>query len=376
MMFKPRHFINSFMSKKWFAISSTIMFFLSCSEIISAVKATEIERIYSRFNLQEILRLDTENKSLIDKGLLDIYRFTVDNEGNIYILYKRNQGDMIFMLDQRGRILRSFGRKGQGPGELENPEEILLSPEGNLFVQDIGNGKLTIFNKEGTFIELKRLSPEITLVSSLSNGNFLGLEPIYGGDVNQWGLTLNYYDANFKKIRELDRLTFPNPVASKIIEASPHVIICRVSGDRIYSAYPERGYEFLVFDLKGEFIRKISVKAKSRNSMELYKKIIERDYGDLIKFGVKLNYPKSALPFYSYFTDENGYLFVMTYEPGKKPGEYMYDVISPEGKLVNKVSLGPYFSAGNILAKVLGNHLYLVREKESGEKELVVYKIY
>ncbi len=66
----------------------------------------------------------------------------------------------------------------------------------------------------------------------------------------------------------------------------------------------------------------------------------------------------------------------MTYEPGKKPGEYMYDVISPEGKLVNKVSLGPYFSAGNILAKVLGNHLYLVREKESGEKELVVYKIY
>lgn len=85
---------------------------------------------------------------------------------------------------------------------------------------------------------------------------------------------------------------------------------------------------------------------------------------------------KSALPFYSYFTDENGYLFVMTYEPGKKPGEYLYEVISPEGKLVNRISLGPYFSSGNILAKVYRHHLYLVREKESGEKELVVYKIY
>ena len=85
---------------------------------------------------------------------------------------------------------------------------------------------------------------------------------------------------------------------------------------------------------------------------------------------------KSALPFYSYFTDENGYLLVMTYEPGKKPGEYMYDVISPEGKLVNRVSLGPYFSTDNILAKVYRNQLYLVREKESGEKELVVYRIY
>jgi len=85
---------------------------------------------------------------------------------------------------------------------------------------------------------------------------------------------------------------------------------------------------------------------------------------------------KSVLPFYSYFTDENGYLFVMTYEPGKKPREYMYEVISPEGKLVNRISLGPYFSTGNIMAKVFRNQLYLVREKESGEKELVAYRIY
>jgi hypothetical protein len=54
----------------------------------------------------------------------------------------------------------------------------------------------------------------------------------------------------------------------------------------------------------------------------------------------------------------------------------MHDVISPESKLVNKVSVGPYFSTGNVLAKIFKNHLYLVREKESGEKELVVYKIY
>lgn len=376
MKLRPKLFINSFLYKKWFAISSIIMFFLSCSDIISEVKSEETKRIYSRFNLHEILRLDTEDKRLIEKGLFDFHKFTVDAEGNIYILNIKNQGDMIFMVDQTGRVLRSFGKKGQGPGELENPAEIFLSPEGNLFVQETGNGKLTIFNREGTLHELKKLSPEITLVSSLSNGNFLGLESIYGMDVKQWGLDLNYYDANFSKIKELDRLSFPNPVASKTVEASPHVIVCHVSGNRIYSAYPERGYEFLVFDLKGEFIRKISVQAKRRNSLDLYKKIMERDYGDLIKFGIKLNYPKYALPFYSYFTDENGYLFVMTYEPGKALGEYIYDIISPEGKLINKVSLGPYFTHGNIMAKVFRNCLYLVKEKESGEKELIVYRIY
>lgn len=376
MKLRAKFFIHSFLYKKWFAISSIIMFFLLCSDITAEVKSEETKRIYSRFNLHEILRLDTEDKRLIEKGLFDIHKFTVDAEGNIYILNIKNQGDMIFMVDQTGKILRSFGKKGQGPGELENPEEIFLSPEGNLFVQETGNGKLTILNKEGTFQELKKISPEITLVSSLSNGNFLGLESIYGMDVNQWGLALNYYDANFSKIKELDRLSFPNPVASKTVEASPHVIVCHVSGNRIYSACPERGYEFLIFDLKGEFVRKISVQAKRRNSLDLYKKIMEREYGDLIRFGIKLNYPKYALPFYSYFTDENGYLFVMTYEPGKALGEYMYDIISPEGKLINKVSLGPYFTNGNIMAKVFRNCLYLVKEKESGEKELIVFGIY
>lgn len=352
------------------------MFFLLYSDIAAEVKPEEIKKIYSRFNLHEILRLDTEDKRLIEKGLFDIHKFTVDADGNIYILNIKNQGDMIFMVDQTGKIWRSFGKKGQGPGELENPQVIFLSLEGNLFVQETGNGKITNFNKEGTFREIKKLSPEITLVSSLSNGNFLGLESIYGMDVNQWGLALNYYDANFSKIKELDRLSFPNPVVSKTVEATPHVINCHVSGNRIYSACPERGYEFMVFDLNGEFIRKISIQAERRNSLDLYKKIMERDYGDLIRFGIKLHYPKYALPFYSYFTDENGYLFVMTFEPGKDLGEYMYDIISPEGKLINKVSLGPYFTPGNIMAMVFRNRLYLVKEKESGEKELIVYGIY
>jgi hypothetical protein len=54
----------------------------------------------------------------------------------------------------------------------------------------------------------------------------------------------------------------------------------------------------------------------------------------------------------------------------------MPDVISPEGKLVNRISLDPYFSTGYIMAKVFRNQLYLVREKESGEKRNYNYRIY
>jgi len=48
-----------------------------------------------------------------------------------------------------------------------------------------------------------------------------------------------------------------------------------------------------------------------------------------------------------------------------------YDVISQEGKLLKKITLGPFFSNGSILTKVLQGPLYLVREKESEEKKLL-----
>ncbi len=202
----------------------------------------------------------------------------------------------------------------------------------------------------------------------LPGENYIGLESIYGAEARKWRYTLNYYDKSLRKIKELDKLTFRNPVSAKTVEATPHLLFCEVSGSRIYSAFPKPGYEFLVFNLKGEFLNKITIRAKKSTDLKEYKKITDRDISGLSRFGINIIYPKYALPFYSYFTDENGYLFVMTFKAGKAEGQYMYDVISQEGKLLKKISLGPFFSNGSILAKVLQGHLYLVRKKESKEK--------
>jgi hypothetical protein len=66
----------------------------------------------------------------------------------------------------------------------------------------------------------------------------------------------------------------------------------------------------------------------------------------------------------------------MTFERGQKAGEYLYEIISPEGDLVKTVSLGPYSADSRILAKILNGYLYWVREKESGEKEFLISRIY
>lgn len=67
---------------------------------------------------------------------------------------------------------------------------------------------------------------------------------------------------------------------------------------------------------------------------------------------------------------------MMNFQPGDREGEYLYEIISPDGELVNTVSLGPFISNSVILKKVFNQQLYLVQEKKSGEKEFIFYRIY
>lgn len=46
------------------------------------------------------------------------------------------------------------------------------------------------------------------------------------------------------------------------------------------------------------------------------------------KFGIRMIYPAYCPPFYSFFTDDSGYLFVMTYKKKQGQNEYIYEILS------------------------------------------------
>jgi len=81
--------------------------------------------------------------------------------------------------------------------------------------------------------------------------------------------------------------------------------------------------------------------------------------------GVEAIYPRKRLT----FPDEDR-LYVMTNEIRKKSGEYTVDIFNSEGLFIGRKGI---ISSGTIKAK--NNRLYCLREKESGYKELVVYKM-
>jgi hypothetical protein len=72
----------------------------------------------------------------------------VDAAGNLYVLDYGSHRVVVF--DAEGRHLRSLGRKGGGPGELEWPMSLSVLPDGRVSVYDLGKQALVQWTGDGT----------------------------------------------------------------------------------------------------------------------------------------------------------------------------------------------------------------------------------
>jgi len=95
-------------------------------------------------------------------------------------------------------------------------------------------------------------------------------------------------------------------------------------------------------------------------------------------YGKKIQISNHWPPFQYLFTDDEGRLFVMTYEESDKPNQYIYDVFNPDGVFITRISLGNmvFFSLWDIqYATARKGRIYCLQKKPNGYKELLVYKI-
>ncbi len=51
-----------------------------------------------------------------------------------------------------GKFLRSWGHKGSGPGEFDTPHSLAMDRQGRLFVADLRNFRVQIFDQEGRYL--------------------------------------------------------------------------------------------------------------------------------------------------------------------------------------------------------------------------------
>ena len=102
-----------------------------------------------------------------------------DKQGNIYVLDSKNFRVQVFDSDRK--FLRSFGRRGQGPGDLGRPECIDLDDAGNVYVGDPGNGRIEVFDPSGVRLRSVRVSATNIVFRIMKNGDILLRNPNLDG---------------------------------------------------------------------------------------------------------------------------------------------------------------------------------------------------
>jgi sugar lactone lactonase YvrE len=79
----------------------------------------------------------------------------IGRSGDIFVAdgHGGNTNARIVKFTKDGKFIKTWGKKGAGPGEFDAPHALAFDSKGRLFVADRGNSRIQIFDQDGAFID-------------------------------------------------------------------------------------------------------------------------------------------------------------------------------------------------------------------------------
>lgn len=356
--------------------------------IVNHLEPYKVKGEPTTLQIEEELIIDLERDHIAELGIGDVNSLEVDSEECIYFLASRTSESIIFKFDSFGRYLISFGKRGQGPGEITNPTFFCISKNDEIVITDYAKRKIVLFSKDGELLNENSLPLRLRAVYPLENGNCIGLKQ----SIDQEGFEptlqsfLCLYDSEFTEIKELDRQRPFDYMTTDKIDGIPHIFHWEVHDGKIYTGNGKRGYEILVYDLDGKLLRKVRKKYNPVELLEEYKRHFLSQFSEYKEFEKRIFFSSEMPPYCEFFIDDIGRTYVISYEKDKDTGEHMCDIFNHEGIFFMKKNLKILLRGMDIVLSGQGwgvfnyivakkSRLYHLRTKESGYKELMVYRM-
>lgn len=289
----------------------------------------------------------------------------VDKKGNIYILDRKES--MIKVFDSKGKYVRTIGKKGQGPGEVNQPVGIRITPNNELLVEDVFNQRLAVFALDGKFLKNVSTAKALGLagIAVDSQGNIIGQQVV--PSENKLIREVKKYGSDLNPLFTIVSSDFPNILEGKINIFRFLIFYVVGKEDHIFYGNPEE-YEIKIFNSEGKLVKKIlkewdAVKVTKEDEEDILARIPDVGGG----FKDRLEFPKLFPAYQSFSLDEQERLLVRTFEKGKKKDEYFFDVFDVEGKYIAKILLKGELRVWK------GKKLYAIDETEDG---FMIFKCY
>ena len=282
----------------------------------------------------------------------EIIALAIDEAENIYTLDYKEAHIKVF--DKSGKYLMTFGRSGQGPGELDHPLSISINKTTKeIIVQEISR-RLSLFDLNGKFLRNLSLKETWGLrVRTDSRGNIFVTEAVV--DPKEPHYLFKKFGPDMKLITVLSKTPAPSPLSLNPFMAVAYWEIDK--DDKVIYGYP-KDYEIQVIDQATKVIKRIRrnfdpVEVTAEEKKEMLKDVPAG-------INIKFDFSKYHSAFRRFFLDDQNRIFVQSWEKAGGEKRFFYDIFNEEGKYLAKVPLKL------TLATLIKGKLYSLEEDEEG----------
>jgi hypothetical protein len=296
---------------------------------------------------------------------MEINSIAIDDHSNIFVLDRRAAHIKVF--DSTGAFLRRIGRRGQGPGEYQNPITMFLTHDQKIVVEDFISRRLSFYSLEGK--HLKDLSFGHMLLGKIDMdqaGCFYAMTTEYYVPTED-GIQIGQY-----LIKKFDsRLDYLYTLAaSSVPQQMDHfmyyfMLMFDINNDGNVIVGNGQDYILDIFDSEGSLIRRIK---KEYSPVKVTPEAVKEQKESML-YELKTQVPTYHSAYRSFRWSEDDRLYVRTWEKATDGSTYVYDVFDSEGRFIAKMplSVGPW--------TLKNNKLYTISEDETGYHSVKRYKV-